>query len=294
VAALVQRDANRWALLLAGCASLGATLANPYGVHLWTFLAATVRFGRDHVSEWQPIWRTGPAFVLLWMLTAGTAAISIRRRGWPPVATLAALLLLGIAAARVTRLGGLFVVATVTLLSRSWPQAENERNEHSRARTMIDLCSVGIAVAAAMWLGTIPRCVTFRYSGAPDAVAAEALRGTSGRLVTSFDWGEYAIWHFGPALQVSIDGRRETVYTDATLEEQLGIARGTADGLGALARITPEYVWLPSESTAAAAWLRGHGYRQDVATGRSFVAVRGDLPPLQARPAHRSDCFPGP
>ena len=42
-----------------------------------------------------------------------------------------------------------------------------------------------------------------------------------GRLVVWFDWGEYAIWHFAPALRVSIDGRRETVYTDQVMQKHL-------------------------------------------------------------------------
>ena len=36
-----------------GLAALAATLINPYGWGMWTFLFATVRMGRD-VTEWQP------------------------------------------------------------------------------------------------------------------------------------------------------------------------------------------------------------------------------------------------
>ncbi|MGQ9668403.1 MAG: hypothetical protein ACUVWB_13930, partial [Anaerolineae bacterium] len=36
----------------------------------------------------------------------------------------------------------------------------------------------------------------------------------AGNLAVHFNWGEYAIWHLGPAVKVSIDGRRETVYND--------------------------------------------------------------------------------
>jgi hypothetical protein len=292
--AWIERRDERWPLLLVGAASLAATLLNPYGAGLWTFLLETVRFGRDHVSEWQPIWRTGPAFIVLWALAIGTVALSVRRCGRPPLATIVALACLACAAARVNRLGPLFVLAAVALLSRQWPREEAAAQHRVAARGVLDLCAVSVAIAACVWLTAIPRCMTFRYAGAPDAVAAEALRHTQGRLVTSFDWGEYAIWHFGPALKVSIDGRRETLYTDRTLNEQLAIATGEATGLDALARITPEYVWLPSESTATAKWLWGHGYRQDVRTDRSFIAVRGDLPPLSVRPMESEECFPGP
>jgi hypothetical protein len=35
-----------------------------------------------------------------------------------------------------------------------------------------------------------------------------------GNLAVEFNWGEYVIWHLGPKIQVSMDGRRETVYPD--------------------------------------------------------------------------------
>ena len=55
-------------------------------------------------------------------------------------------------------------------------------------------------------------CLAIKDVWMPDLAAAAQLKGLSGNLWTSFDWGEYAIWHFGPVLRVSIDGRRETVY----------------------------------------------------------------------------------
>ncbi len=107
-----------------------------------------------------------------------------------------------------------------------------------------------------------------------------------------FNWGEYAIWHFGPRLRVSIDGRRETVYSQRMLEIQAATARGLPAGLEFLNEARPEYVWLTTAAGApAAAWLETNGYRMDVETGRSFVATRGDLPPL-AMGDPKSRCFP--
>jgi hypothetical protein len=135
-------------------------------------------------------------------------------------------------------------------------------------------------------------------SWTPDADAAAALRNgqAAGRAITWFEWGEYAIWHLAPAMKVSIDGRRETVYSERTLREQLAIALGRPDGLAALERLRPEYVWLPwSPSRPTAEWLETHGYRLDVRTDRSFVAVRDDVPRIEAgAPAPDADqlCFP--
>jgi hypothetical protein len=93
-----------------------------------------------------------------------------------------------------------------------------------------------------------------------------------------------------------MDGRRETVYSDARLDEHAAILDGRADGFAALAAWQPEYVWLPASSAATRAWLLERGYRLEHDTDRSFVAVRPDLSPLtpgSAVPPARAACFPG-
>ena len=293
-AAWIQGERLRWTLLGVGIASLFATLLTPFGVHLWTFLLETVRFNRDDITEWWPIWRRGPGFITLWTLIVATIVFSTRRNGRPPLVTVVALTAFAVASARVTRLVPIFAIIAVMLLSRQWPRGLSRLNAASNARVVMDGMAVAAVMGAALWFRAIPTCISTTYSRAPDTVAAEALRGTRGRLVPAFGWGQYAIWHFGPAMRVSFDGRRETVYTDATMREQRAIAEGTADGFRVLERLNPDYVWLKSESGATAEWLRAHGYREDVRTDKSFVAVRADLPPLSSWAGVSSGCFPGP
>src|SRR6185503_18032152 len=50
--------------------------------------------------------------------------------------------------------------------------------------------------------------------------------GVEGRLAVFFDWGEYALWHLSPRLKVSVDGRRETVYSDAVYTENADFVYG--------------------------------------------------------------------
>lgn len=280
--------------LFAGVLSFACTLVNPHGVDLWRFLAETVRLDRSDISEWQPIWKAGAAFVVAWALTLVAVAISWRRCGRPPLAVLITLAGFAFAAARVNRLVPLFTVVAVAFLSRGWPRARTAEDEGGmRAHAVIDVLCVALCVAGALGVGAIPRCIALN-DAAPDTVAAEALRGTRGRLVTHFDWGEYALWHFGPALKVSIDGRRETVYRQETIHEQQAVAAGSPEGLRALERMNPDYVWLPARAAAARQWLTTHGYRIDVDTTESFVAVRQDLSRLNAWQGTSSGCFPGP
>jgi hypothetical protein len=280
-------------LLAAGVASLLFTLLNPYGIDLWRFLMETVRLGRADIVGWGPIWKVGIAHAVMWGLVVALIGASWRHHGRPHLAALVTLALFAFAAARVSRLVPMFAVATVPLLAARWPRETNAAPPDP-ARALFDGVCVAACVLVAAWTGAVSRCISFDYTGAPDTIAAEALRGTRGRLVTHFDWGEYALWHFGPQLKVSIDGRRETLYSMRTLQEQHAIAEGSPEGVRALERIRPEYVWLPTSSTVAAKWLLANGYREEVRTDRSFVAARTDLPPLTAYTGTSSGCFPGP
>ena len=155
--------------------------------------------------------------------------------------------------------------------------------------------AIALAAIAGFNLVSETRCLPITPdSWTPDLQAASALASPSaqGRLVLPFNWGEYAIWHFGPRLRVSIDGRRETVYSDRVVETQSAAAHGLPDGLDYLKHTRPEYVWLSSTAGApAAVWLKANGYRVDVDTGTSFIAARADLPPL-ATAAPMPACFP--
>jgi hypothetical protein len=295
VAFIQQRD-DRAEVLVVGVASLAATLLNPYGINLWMFLAETVRLNRADIAEWQPIWRGAGPFVL-WLMPAAIVVVSVVRRGPPSLATAIAITGLAFASMRVLRLTPLFALAAVALLSLTWPD-EDDSLADVVWRPWVDAGFVALTVVLGLWVQAVPRCILISKPGvgssAPDLVAGEALKGRQGRLVTSFDWGEYALWHFGPALKVSIDGRRETLYTDSTVASQAAILRGAPAGLAELTRLNPDYVWLPASSQRTAEWLREHGYREDIRTEYSFIAVRRDHAPLTAWRGEPSRCFPGP
>jgi hypothetical protein len=130
----------------------------------------------------------------------------------------------------------------------------------------------------------------------PDVAAMNALREShaSGRLVTAYNWGQYAIWYLWPALRVSYDGRRETVYSAATMQVHGAIYRGEPAGDEWLANVRPEYVWLPTERETRRRWLVQNGYRIDVETARSFIAVRNDIATVRASASGttRGNVFP--
>jgi hypothetical protein len=257
-------------------------------------LDQTVAIGADGASLARPYLHQTLHDCFLWAATVGLIAVSWWRAGRPPTETIVLLSAFAVAAARVNRLVPLFGLAAVTLVARTWPKSARDL-PILPGRTAIDVVAVSVGLSAIFLIQErTPGCIMIDPREGPDTVAAEPLRGRSGTLVTFFDWGEYALWHLGPRVKVSMDGRRETVYSDTRLREHAAVLEGTSAGFALLEAWQPEYVWLPATSAATRAWLAGHGYRIDLDTPRSFVATRADLPPAAMTGAASSmpRCFP--
>ena len=288
----------RWVLLLLACVL--ATLVTPYGWGLWEFLATTVRMGRD-ITEWQPTFSLPFVDWIPW-LSATAFGLWLFRRPVPDRLGIAGVLvMLAYSSARVARIGPLFVEALVVLgagaIRQSWPQPEGraviEPSRHDRL-AVVFVCQIAIGTAGALGRSSLT-CIRVDAASAPDAAAIALLQQMpSGRLVTFFDWGEYALWHVSPRIKVSMDGRRETVYTDVRLNEHAAVLEGTAEGLALLEEWRPEYVWLPATSATTKGWLVAERYRIDFESARSFVAIRADLPAVAQPAAQPVDprCFP--
>ena len=279
-----------------------ATLCNPYGWRLWAFVLRTVRVTRS-IEEWQPLWRAPALNWLPWIVAVVAVLwLVVGRRSDRWLATALALMMLAIGAVRVQRIESLFVVATAVLtapwMAAEWPAAGSAQARRTAGvQLMTSAAALVCASALAGWFGWRSwGCIPSFGDWIPDRASAQVLeRAEPGRLVTFFDWGEYAIWHFGPRLRVSMDGRRETVYSNARMAEHDAIVAGSPAGLATLEAWRPEYVWLPAESVTTKRWLAAHNYRIESETNRSFLAARSDLPSLRATggaAAPRPACFP--
>jgi hypothetical protein len=176
------------------------------------------------------------------------------------------------------------------------PERSREINRFQLVKVMNGVAIGGIAVAMALTVRQNTRCIRMR-DWSPDSTAIRALQasGATGKLAVWFDYGEYAIWHLSPHVRVSLDGRRETVYSEAALQEQRALSRGDAEGLSFIVRTRPEYLWFPSSNGRLKSSLAAMGYRLDIDNARTFLAVRADLPAVTGlRDAPVTNCFPGP
>ena len=242
----------------AGLAAALATLANPYGVQMWSFLRETVSLRRPDIMEWAPISTIPLGAATPWIVSVTAAAFVLVRSPLPfRPRDLAVIVMLAVAAFRVNRLDAFLAIAVVVLLAPEFAQLWMENPSHSRnalpaphrrtaiAVTLIAAAFMSLAAGRSIIRGLT--CLELVSGSLPEPEATEFIRANRlrGNLLNWFDWGEYIIWQFGPDLRVSIDGRRETVYSDALLAAHYRFYRDEPDARDFPQRIHADYIWLP-------------------------------------------------
>jgi len=288
---------------VAGLAAIIGTLLNPYGWRIWQFLWSTVGLGRQQISDWQPVYALGTPYVVIWIFIAGVSAALLLnhvRQKTVDVAGVTLVVLLAFAAFRVNRLLAFFALASTIMLTRGWKAAPEQRRRASTPGVagLWIAGAIGAVILAGGLVATGRNltCVRIDDSGYPEPEAAPAVSaaGLHGRMLTYFDWGEYAIWYL-PNLSVSLDGRRETVYSDATVNAQVSIYFDPSHRQDVLQRLQPDYAWLPANLPLTSA-LKGDGWTTIFAGPRSVVLSARSAPPLSVPrlAAGGRRCFPGP
>ena len=220
-----------------------ATLLNPYGVRLLDFLVQPATFIRPEIIEWQPTKIMSPYGViyLMFLLMAMAGCLYSRKERRPgPMAVLCCMALAPLVA---YRHGPLFGLAIPLLAGEHIGDAWNRWSSKARSvlegrsELWVERCLAGLAVAGAsvaLYLSfPYTKCIRIdpvRGTSFPArAVAVLGKSGAEGNLAVAFGWGEYAIWHLSPRFKVSLDGRRETIYSDEVRKENLNFAFGSGD-----------------------------------------------------------------
>jgi hypothetical protein len=138
-------------------------------------------------------------------------------------------------------------------------------------------------------------CVLLNVPWMPerDVAAFITTNHLRGRLLTWFNWGQYAIWHFSPDLKVSLDGRRETVYSDAYLRDHLRLYLDPGSETAFLERLNADYAWLPAELPLTSE-LDRRGWQRVYSGPVSVVFARSPSTFTAPPPVQGPACFPGP
>jgi hypothetical protein len=287
-----------------------ALLVNPYGAGLIRFLVRTATVPRPDISEWTALGLlSAPGLVYLGLVALGLAALVLSRRDRS-----ASGLLVMTATAVMTAISNrhfpLFALALVVVggehVADLWNLAAPA--EWSRLAQSAWTAGVSLVVSLVLVGSAVPRfgCIPLEASYfAFPARVVEHLRqsGARGNLAVAYDWGEYALWHLGPALKVSIDGRRETVYSDTSYRQSVEFARGTGDWTALLRDGRTDLVLVPKAAPAAGSLSQMDGWVALYGDTFCVLFARAGFPGLEqilATPVPEVPdngdglCFPGP
>jgi hypothetical protein len=211
-----------------------ALFCNPYGAELVLFLLRTATVPRPEIREWVPIAVLSlPGQVYLGLIAIGVVALARSRRRASPEA-----IAIFIAAAVLPLISNrhypLFAMTLVVMVGEHiadvwnrWWRAGWSRFGQSRFVVVANvLASILLMSFALARLGCI-RVESFYFNFPARAVAFLKQSGVRGNMAVPFDWGEYVIWHLGPDVKVSMDGRRETLYSDEAYRQSRDFELGT-------------------------------------------------------------------
>jgi len=307
------RSAPARAVAATAVLSALAALVNPYGWRLLAFLARPETFVRPEITEWQPLpimGLYGGMYLALVLLTAVGLTWTRRPRHAALIVVSVCMALLPLTAAR----HGALTALALTILAGehigdAWRRLRGASAPRSdRGRWRRRLWGAGIAVLLATVLVREAtghfRCVVVDPGVIGFPVRAVALlkdSGVEGNLAIFFDWGEYAIWHLSPRIKVSVDGRRETVYSPSVYGRSTNFWLGLHDWSALLGTANTELALVSKQFPSFNLMKLVPGWASVHEDSVSGIFARIDSPaaerirrhqPRPLPPDGRDTCFP--
>jgi len=203
-----------------------AVLINPYGYHLLAFLMTSLSAPRQ-IGEWFPVTVFDASYLRFKLLAAlflcSFLVRNPQRRYWE-VSIIGVAMIYAFMHQRHTPI---FAILTAPYLTENLSILVQKRRVVTRIRT---LSSQIVLICFLFLLFSYQTAFAgYKYIEArwniivnPDEYPVAAVRfikqnGIKGKILTPFEWGEYAIWKLYPDSQVSMDGRFRTVYPEEVI-----------------------------------------------------------------------------
>jgi hypothetical protein len=262
-----------------------ATLINPYGIGLWKFIYDTVGLARPDISDWKPLFTLPPPIIALECALPLVALVStIKTRRWPPISHVAIVASLAFATVRIGRTDAFLQLAVGWFGAPAifeWSNRIDARTLPSgrmrQRRQLNGYIAAGILAGAMAFAIVRVGRISIEGDWTPDAAALTFIRehASQSRVLTWFDWGEYAIWHLADSgVRVSMDGRRETVYSDRVIRDHFAFYGNSQPDVWQYPdRIGADAIWLPRRLPVTTV-LPSHGWRPVFTTDKSIVFSR--------------------
>jgi hypothetical protein len=201
--------------------SVLVTAVNPYGFfEYWNYILTAVSMTRPSISEWQPIGLNLQLLIPLAVFFCGSYVL-IKKKHEHFVYVF--FLLSALFAFIHQRHLAIFYFICLVFLQDSFefPSLGNmEFMKKVKVSTVIVMTGFSVYFCTnIISLLLHYKSFSFSYRNYPEeALAWLAANKEKGKLLIDFNNGSYAIWKLFPEFTVSLDGRYEEVYPDATLE----------------------------------------------------------------------------
>jgi len=206
-----------------------ASLINPYGIRLWSFIFESFTMFRPYLSEWAPFNRLEqvlihPDFIALAVLSF--VGICFSRK--PQDITWAGILAVAFVGAIVLRRNiPLFAITASFVVPRYLDDIAAKPvnallTSLSRRVIIVFLCAFILvtSVAAFFFNKVNPFEMEVRQDRFPGGVVHFMKENRlSGNALVFFDWAEYSIWQLYPDCTQFLDGRFSDAYSKATIED---------------------------------------------------------------------------
>ena len=231
------------AIIVAGLATLAATLLNPWGFGLYGYLAQELGANHSIITEWQPIQGAQLLFyfgflivpLVLWVLSSIFAADPESKLRGGFLRQLSLVLMLLITAYSTWKHARFFVIMALfgTVLASDCAGYLLRRVQQQQPMELVEKILQPRWTAVVATVGTILFGLQFtatlvtqpRIAVNPVNYPIEAARwlgdnpvGTN--VALPLHWGSYILWH-RPELRVAADGRNPTIYHDEWIDRYL-------------------------------------------------------------------------
>jgi len=270
-------------------------------------LRDTVGIERADIVEWQPVYVLGWQSMVVWLVTAvvGLAGIVLSKHEERGAERVACLIVLAASSLMVARLQAFFALGVLFLVGPAVTcavQAARAIEVTPVARpSSRPMGILAFAIAAAALIVTITNLTHLyidpRFTPEPGAVTFLNGQPAGRRVLIWFDWGNYALWHLSPRMRISMDGRRETVYSPDLQDRHLRFYFDAPGGASLPADLAADYVWIP-RTLPAVHRLDADGWRRIYEGEQSVIFGRAALPEANAGVVLAADAgarfFPGP
>jgi hypothetical protein len=280
-----------------------ATLVNPYGIKYWSYMFYAITMPRPEISEWAPLFRSPWTGLRLVELTyyASVIAFTLLLMVWGKWQDITASLALGVTLYQglahsrhivffMILVGAYMPVMVAAFVQKvvKWPDSPRLRYRLEWGFTILFVLPLTVlqfykfANNHPFTLRT-PSCQVKAEDPVCYPVAAiDYIRAhnLSGKLLISFNWGEYALWRLYPLCKVALDGRYETVYPESLSKEYFDFLYGRANWRRFLDHYPPDMILVDTPSRIHSLLQKEPNWRQVFADSGSALFLRRNYLPI--------------